>query len=161
VAVLLALVLVLPQGTPGAPSVSQAAALAARGPTAAAPAADPDHPARNLGLSVGQVYFPNLASRLGWRAVGQRVDHLDGHLAITVYYEWRGRRIGYTVVAAPALKQPQAVVSRVAGIELRTLRLDGRLVVTWRRAGDTCVLSGVDVSAGELHKLAASTPAGS
>jgi anti-sigma factor RsiW len=159
-AVVLMLVLVLPAGTPGAPSVSQAAALALRGAALPAPAADPGDPAGKLGRRVGQVYFPNWASTLGWRAVGQRVDHLIGRLAITVYYEWRGRRIAYTVLAAPALRQPPAVVSRVDGTELRTLRLGGRLVVTWRRAGHTCVLSGAGVSAGELETLAAWTPAG-
>jgi anti-sigma factor RsiW len=159
-AIVLMLVLVLPAGTPGAPSVSQAAALALRGAALPAPAADPGDPAGKLGRRVGQVYFPNWASTLGWRAVGQRVDHLNGRLAITVYYEWRGRRIAYTVLAAPALRQPPAVVSRVDGTELRTLRLGGRLVVTWRRAGHTCVLSGAGVSAGELERLAAWTPAG-
>jgi hypothetical protein len=160
VAIVLALVLVLPAGTPGAPSVSQAAALALRGSVAPAPGADPGDPAGRLGRGVGRVYFPNWASTLGWRAVGQRVDRLDGRLAVTVYYEWRGRQVAYTVVGAPALSQPQAVISRVEGTELRTLRLDGRLVVTWRRAGDSCVLSGADVSASELQQLAAWTPVG-
>ena len=159
-AIVLALVLVLPAGTPGAPSVSQAAALALRGLVAPAPGADPGDPAGRLGRSVGRVYFPNWASTLGWRAVGQRVDRLDGRLAVTVYYEWRGRQVAYTVVGAPALSQPQAVISRVEGTELRTLRLDGRLVVTWRRAGDTCVLSGADVSASVLQQLAVWTPVG-
>jgi hypothetical protein len=159
-AIAVMLMLVLPAGTPGAPSVSQAAALALRGSTAPAPAADLGDPAGKLGRRVGQVYFPNWASTLGWRAVGQRDDHLNGRLAITVYYERRGRRIAYTVLGAPALRQPPAVVSRVDGTELRTLRLGGRLVVTWRRAGHTCVLSGAGVSAGGLHRLAAWTPAG-
>ena len=30
---------------------------------------------------------------------------------------------------------------------MRTLTLNGRLVVTWRRAGDTCVLSGSGIKA--------------
>ena len=41
------------------------------------------------------------------------------------------------------------------GTELRTLTLNGRQVVTWRRDGDTCVLSGTGVTAAELQKLAA------
>jgi hypothetical protein len=88
------------------------------------------------------------------------VDLVHGRLATTVYYESRGRRIAYTVLAAPALRQPPAVVSHLDGTELRTLRLDARLVVTWRRAGHTCVLSSAGVPARELHKLAAWTPAG-
>jgi hypothetical protein len=41
------------------------------------------------------------------------------------------------------------------GVELRTLKLGGRVVVTWRRAGHTCVLSGASVPPGELQQLAA------
>jgi len=58
-AVVLALVLALPSGTPGAPSVSDAAALAARGPAQAAPAPDPSLPAGRLDQNVDNVYFPN------------------------------------------------------------------------------------------------------
>jgi hypothetical protein len=121
---------------------------------------DPGDPAGRLGRSVGRVSFPDWGSTLGWRAVGQRVDRLGGRLAVTVYYQWQGRQVAYTVLAAPALRQPAGLVSRVDGTVLRTLRLDGRLVVTWRRAGDTCVLSGADVSASELQELAAWMPAG-
>ena len=69
-AIALALVLALPSGTPGAPSVSEAAALAARGPAHAAPMPDPSMPAARLNQSVGDVYFPNWTSNFGWRAVG-------------------------------------------------------------------------------------------
>jgi anti-sigma factor RsiW len=154
-AIALALVLLLPSGTPGAPSVSEAAALAVRGPTQAAPAPDPSNPQARLNESVGDVYFPNWASQLQWRAVGERVDRLGGRRAVTVYYEWRGHRIAYTVVGAPALAEPSAPETWLDGTALRTLTLNGRLVVTWRRAGDTCVLSGTGVKAPELQTLAA------
>jgi hypothetical protein len=155
-AVVLALVLILPAGTPGAPSVSQAAALGLRAPTAAAPAPDPSAPTVKLGRDIEDVYFPNWSSRFHWRAVGQRSDRLNGRLALTVYYQWHGHRIAYTIVGAPALTTPAATVTAFTrGTEYRTLRLDGRLVVTWRRAGHTCVLSGAGVSGGELQLLAA------
>ncbi|MGI8904398.1 MAG: anti-sigma factor family protein [Solirubrobacteraceae bacterium] len=153
--VVLALVLVSPGSTPGAPSVSQAAALAPRGSTAPPPPPDPSSPAVKLGRSIGQVYFPNWSSTLGWRAVGQRVDRLNARLALTVYYESHGRQIAYTVLAGRALAQPQGAVSYLARTELRTLTLNRRIVVSWRRAGHTCVLSGVGVAAGELQHLAA------
>jgi hypothetical protein len=153
--VALALVLALPSGTPGAPSVSEAAALAARGPAETAPAPDPTHPGRRLHRSVGDVYFPNWTSRFGWSAVGARIDKLNGRTAVTVYYKWKGETIAYTIVGAPALAQPPAQTVVLNGTELRTLALGGRLVVTWRRAGDTCVLSGTGVKAGELQTLAA------
>jgi anti-sigma factor RsiW len=108
-----------------------------------------------LGRSIEDVYFPNWARSFGWRAVGQRSDRIGGRPAITVYYSWRGELIAYTIVASPALPQPAASATKVNGTELRTLRLGGRMVVTWRRAGHTCVLSGVSVSPQELQRLAA------
>jgi anti-sigma factor RsiW len=153
--IVLALVLILPAGTPGAPSVSQAAALGVRAPTAPAPGPDPSAPAIKLGRDIDRVYFPNWSSRFRWRAVGQRSDRLNGRLALTVYYQSHGHRIAYTIVSAPALELPTASVKVLHGTELRTLQLGGRLVVTWRRAGHTCVLSGAGVSASELQRLAA------
>jgi hypothetical protein len=152
-AAVLALVL-LPAGTPGAPSVSQAAGIAVRGPAQAPPSADPRQPAK-LGKDVQDVYFPNWSKSFGWEATGQRSDRLRGRLAVTVYYRWRGHTIAYTIVSAPALSQPSARVTSVNGTALRTLTINGRLVVTWRRAGHTCVLSGVGIPATELQKLAA------
>jgi anti-sigma factor RsiW len=154
--VALAIVLVAPAGTPGAPSVSQAASLASRGP--AAPAPDPRNPVK-LGRSVEDVYFPNW-SRLHWRAVGQRQDRISGRQASTVYYQWRGRQIAYTIVSAPALEQPTARVTERNGTTLRTLTIDGRLVVTWQRSGHTCVLSGSGVPTEVMQALAAWTAPG-
>lgn len=153
--VALALVLALPGGTPGAPSVSDAFALAARGPVQAAPAPDPTRPQGSLRENVGEVYFPNWGTSLGWRAVGARTDNLGGHRAVTVYYEWHGKRVAYTIVHSPPLAEPAAQRTWLNGTELRTLRLNDRWVVAWRESGNTCVLSGVGVSPAELQKLAA------
>ena len=154
-ALALALVLALPGGTPGAPSVSDAAALAVRGPMQAAPVPDPSNPGARLRQNVGDVYFPNWTDSFHWRAVGARTDKLDGRKAVTVYYDWKGQRVAYTIVASPALAQPSGHTTWRDGTELRTLTKDGRLVVTWRRGNVTCVLSGSGVTAAELQKLAA------
>src|SRR2546430_7844994 len=61
-AVGLALALILPAGTPGAPSVSQAASLAMLGANSPAPTADPSPPAK-LDARVEDGYFPNWATR--------------------------------------------------------------------------------------------------
>jgi hypothetical protein len=151
----LALVLALPAGTPGAPSFGEAAALGIRSPSAPAPTPDPDAPAVHLGRRVGDVYFPNWARRLHWRAVGERTDQIDGRLAVTVFYQRRGARVAYTIVAVPALKPPAASLTQINGAEYQTLRLNGRNVVTWRRDGHTCVLSGAGVPAAALRGLAA------
>jgi anti-sigma factor RsiW len=153
-AVALAVILLLPGGTPGAPSVSQAAGLALRGPAMAAPAVAPRQPATKLNQAVQEVYFPNWAGR-GWAAAGQRVDRLGGRQAVTVYYDHNGKRIAYTILSAPALKKPGVQTWWVDGTKLQSFRLDGRVVVTWQRAGHTCVLSGTGVSADVLSRLAA------
>jgi hypothetical protein len=154
-AVVLALVLALPSGTPGAPSVSEAAALAVRGPTLLAPVPDPGMPAARLHQKVGDVYFPNWTSNFGWHAFGARTDKLGGRTAVTVYYRSNDHTIAYTIVPSPPLSDPSAEVTSRNGTEFRTLTLNDRLVVTWRRAGDTCILSGTGVSAAALQRLAA------
>jgi anti-sigma factor RsiW len=153
-AVIVALAVILPAGTPGAPSVADAAALAAHGPTQAAPGADPREPGSRLAAAVGDVYFPNWAQALGWWAVGQRRDVLGGRPAVTVYYKAGGRLLAYTILATPPLPQPHASSRMVNGVQLRTFHEGGRTIVTWRRAGHTCVLSATSVPAGELQKLA-------
>jgi hypothetical protein len=158
--VALALALILPGGTPGAPSLSRAAALATLGATEPAPAPNPSAPKVKLGYGVDDVYFPNWQHRFGARAVGQRTDGLGGRRAVTVYYNWRGKLLAYTIVDRPALSQPAAPVISMHGIELRTLTLNGRQVVTWQRTGHTCVLSGEGISAARLRKLAAWTAPG-
>jgi hypothetical protein len=153
-AVALALILALPSGS-GGPSLSQAAALALKGPLGPAPFPDPRAPQVKLRRDIEDVYFPNWQRALGWSAAAQRSDTIDDRQAVTVYYRRQGQEVAYTIVGAPALATPAAQVSLRNGTELRTLTLDGRLTVTWRRAGHTCILSSRDVSAGVLQMLAA------
>jgi hypothetical protein len=142
----------------GAPSLSQAAELASRGAISPAPAPDPDDPNVKLAESVDNVYFPNWSSTLGWQATGQRRDLLDDHPAVTVYYAAAERRLAYTIVSGAALAQPAARTTVTHGMTLRTLRMRGHLIVTWRRDGRTCVLTGTKVSAAQLRELAVTDP---
>lgn len=151
-AVVAVLVLLLPGGSPGAPSVSQAASLASRGSTLSAPPLDPRQPAK-LEQDVQEVYFPNWGWG-GWHASGRRVDQFAGRLAVTVYYTKGARQIAYTILEAPPLGWPGARMTQLDGIHLQSFVLNGRLVVTWRRAGHTCILSGSAVTVPELAKLA-------
>jgi anti-sigma factor RsiW len=152
-AVVVALVLVLPAGTPGSPSVSQAAALATRAATAPGPGVDADHPTK-LGTNVQNLYVPNWAEQNGYQAVGERSDRINGRPATTVFYAKNGVRVAYTIVGAPALKVPLQGTRR--GHYL-SLMLGGREVVTWRDDNHTCVLSAVgsSVPANVLVALAA------
>ena len=136
-----AVALVLPGGAPGSPSVSQAAGLALRGPSAPAPPPDSADPRAKLADRFQEVYFPNYSATLGWRAVGLRSDRLDALVA-------------YTIVGSPALSPPSGLVTRLNGFELRAYSLAGRTVVTWQRAGHTCVLSAARVPLQMLEQLA-------
>jgi hypothetical protein len=158
--VALVLALALPGGTPGAPSLSDAAALATRGAAGPAPLPDPENPRRQLARRVDGIYFPNWTrSPLRWRPTGIRIDRLDGHGAVTVFYTRDGVRVAYTILSAPPLRQPAAVIVRSHGRSFRALLLGGRMVVTWRRDGHTCVLSGRGVPVSMLARLAAWEPA--
>jgi hypothetical protein len=149
-----ALVLLLPGGTPGSPSVSQAAQLALRGPSGPAPAADPSEPRMKLAQRLQGLYFPNWSDTLGWRPTGVRSDQLGGRQAVTVYYQQQGKSVAYTIVATPALAQPSSPATHLGGFVLHTLNLGGRSVVTWRRAGHTCVISASGVPMRVLERLA-------
>lgn len=157
-AVAAVLIATLTGGTTAGPTLADAAALAVRGASSPAPAASPG-PGQALARSVGEVYFPNWRRTLGWTATGQRADHIDGHRAVTVYYARGGRSVAYTIVSAPALDQPRAVPVRLGGLELRSVRLGGRVVVTWRRAGRTCVLSSSSLTAAAMERMAIWGPA--
>lgn len=152
-AALIAIALLLPSGTPGAPSVSQAAALAGKGPAFAAPVVDPAAPDTKLQQAVGDVQFPNW-KRLGWQATGQRTDRLGGHRAVTVFYRHDGRSIAYTILGTPPLRWPGGAVKVVHGITFQSLNVGSRMAVTWREDGHTCVLSGAGATIAGLTALA-------
>jgi anti-sigma factor RsiW len=153
-AVLLALILVLPGSFSGGPSVADAAALAEKPPTQAAPGSVPGTP-QLLRAEVDDVPFPNYAAKFGWKPVGARHDDPSGRGATTVFYEKEGRTIAYTIVSGDALDHPSDAHSTTrGGVEFRSLRDDGRAVVTWERDGNTCVLSSKSASPAELLELA-------
>jgi hypothetical protein len=128
-------------GGPGGPTVAEAAQLADRPPSGAAP--PPREGGTQLALDVEGVVFPDLLRSFGWKAVGVRRDQLDGRTATTVFYEKDARRVAYVVVAGRGLPRPSDVPgSMYRGVRFHTLRVNGRQAVTWRRLGHTCVLVG-------------------
>lgn len=140
-------------GGPGAPSVADAARLTTEPPNAAAPP-----PVRSGSTRLAQyvegLAFPNFAEWAGWHAVGVRRGRVDGRSATVVFYEKEGKRLAYVIVAGSGLPPPSTgETSLIEGVAYQTLTLDGRLVVTWRRGGHTCVLIG-QASPTELLRLA-------
>ena len=151
-AVVLALVLLLPGGSPGAPSISQAATLATRGAALPAPAEQ----GPMLGTNVQDTYFPNWRRSFHVWPSGERTDRLNGRLAVTVFYTDRFKQeIAYTILAMPPLRWKTARITHVKGVALQSFVQDGRRVVAWRRDGHTCVLSASGVSVTRLAALAA------
>jgi anti-sigma factor RsiW len=154
VGVALVLALALPAGSPGSPSVAQAAALGALNPTLPAPEPQPAGVGR-LGVAVGRLHFPNWKATIGWQAVGLRRDHLDGRSVLTVYYAKRGRTVAYSIVSGRPLPEPLGTSSSGATYVFESFRLNGRDVVTWREAGHTCLLSAAGLSQPVLAALIA------
>jgi hypothetical protein len=137
------------------PTVAQAAQLALRAPTAAAPAVDRSHPGQ-LRRSVGGVTYPSWQNQFPWKASGVREDKLDGHRATTVFYDNpAGTRIAYTILAGKPLDQPSGPAVSHGSERYVVFQRGARTVVTWRRGGHTCVLSGPKgVSSDRLLALA-------
>jgi anti-sigma factor RsiW len=143
---------VLLSGGPGGPTVADAARLGTQAPTGPVPRAG--KPTTRLPVAVDGVAFPDLARFAGWRAVGVRHGSIDGRDATVMVYRKDGRRLAYVIVAGAGLARPaggqETVIDRV---HYQTLPLSGRLVVTWRRGGHTCVLIG-QATRRELLELA-------
>lgn len=136
----------------GGPSVVEAAQLAVKPPNELAPAASAG--GSELTAAVQGVTFPDFARSFGWSSSGERHGRLGGRDATVVYYVKGGRGLAYAIVAGPALpRPPDARTTTLGGVQFQTISVDGRLAVTWRRAGHTCVLIGA-ASRAEMLTLA-------
>jgi len=134
-----------------APNVRAVAPVALRAPTAPAPAALAG--GELLAARAGPIAFPTW-TRAGWRAVGARSDTIRGHAVKTVFYaDGAGRRIGYAIADVQLPVAGGELVIR-RGARLRVLSRGATAVVTWRRAGRTCILAGRGVPVGRLLTLA-------
>jgi hypothetical protein len=153
--------IVLAAGGSSAPTFSQAASAALSPPAGPAPAEDAHHRGL-LKASVDRVRFPQWEYAFRWYPTGTRHDTLgDGRRATTVYYDRGALRIGYTIVSGAALPVPQdARTVRRNGVDYNVLRRGGATLVTWRRAGHTCVLAASGVPVARMVALAAWDGAG-
>jgi hypothetical protein len=153
----IALVLVLTlSGAGGAPTVAQAAALSSRGATLPAPHHDSEGSVL-LNRTESGVAFPYWEDRFHFVATGARTDTLGGRHTTTVFYRDRhGRHLAYAIVSGPALKAPAGAEQITRnGVPMWTATTaSGTTVVTWRRAGHSCVLASRDVPAAQLQALA-------
>jgi hypothetical protein len=133
------------------PGVRTVAPVALRAPTSPAPAARPG--GELLVARAGPIAFPTW-TRVGWHAVGARRDTVRGHDVRTVFYaDAAGQRIGYAIADASLPVAGGEHVTR-RGVQLRVLARGSTSVVTWRRAGRTCILAGRGVPVERLLTLA-------
>jgi hypothetical protein len=130
-----------------------AVALTLRPATAPAPAQDPQAPTE-LAADVEGIAFPYWDDRFGWRSTGARTDSVDGRTVRTVFYARGHQWIGYAIVSGSAPSVGGGVARTRAGTVYRFLAEDGARVVTWRRDGHLCVVSGHGVSDATLMALA-------
>jgi anti-sigma factor RsiW len=141
-----------------APTVLQASRLALRPATLAAPQ-ESSSDGEALDVSVGGLHFPYWQRSLGWQAIGARHDRLAGRAVTTVYYgshstpAWQGR-LAYAIVGGKALAQPGGTTIGDHGVQFQVLDLQGATVVTWRRAGHTCIIVARRVPVRTLVHLA-------
>jgi hypothetical protein len=138
----LAIVIATPSGVPGGPSLAAAAQAAQGPPTEPAPPQDPANP-KLLKRAVDGVPFPDWQGKFKWRAVGSRVDRVNGRKIVTVIYENpTGLQVRYSIVPGRRIDLPtQASPSGYEGITFRVMTLNGVRIITWLRDGHTCVLS--------------------
>jgi|GEM_PF-522958 len=109
---------------------------------------------------VGGQRFPALDAH-GWAVVGGRRDRVGGRDALTAFYAGAdGRRLALTILSGQPLRPPPGSrIVRREGLVLARSTDGDRVIVSWRRAGRTAVLSGVAAAPDELVDLArAATP---
>jgi hypothetical protein len=133
--------LVLPGSPPAPPTLTEAAALAARAPTSAQPSGEEAGTAL-AGMKAWGLEYPNLGRVHGWHASGSRTDDLGRRSAKTVFYSKDGRRIAYTILSPGSVRVPKGVDTwRRKGRPWYAFDEGGRTVVAWEREGHMCVVS--------------------
>ena len=152
-----ALVLALAGGSGGAAlSLADASAVTLRGATMGAPAESP-RDRSDLNAAVDGVRFPYWGERFGWRSTGSRVDEVAGRSFRTVFYsDGRGHTVGYAIVAGSSALEVSGAGREEwrAGTLYRLGRVRGAEVVTWKRDGHLCIVSGRGVAGSTLLALA-------
>lgn len=103
--------------------------------------------------------FVRRALRAGWVPTGARADAVEGRDVRTVFWQRAGRRISWSRIAGPPVRVPDdARRAGRGGLLLRSLEVDGRVVVAWAEAGSTTVISAIGISRDSLYGLAGGPP---
>ena len=140
------------------PTLARAADAALRPATGPRPGEDLRRPVL-VDVGIDGLRFPYWDDTFGLDAAAVRRDTIGGRRAMTVdYRDGNGKRVGYTIVAGRALTLPDGARRvRRGRLVLAVFMHRGATVVTWRRAGHTCVLASRTSPARRLLRLAAWT----
>ncbi|HEY1566427.1 MAG TPA: hypothetical protein VGF68_05395 [Solirubrobacteraceae bacterium] len=149
-----AAVVILVSGGGSAPTVPAAAHLALASATLPAPAIDAND-SKNLNLSEAGIPFPAWGPQKGWTPDGARTDTVDGRKITTVFYTGRnGSRIGYSIADGAPLAGVHGKTMSRYGVAFTLQRSGPARIISWVRAGHTCVIAGRSVSDAALFALA-------
>lgn len=151
----IAIAVVLSLSGAGGPTTVEAAELSALSSEGPSPTLDSKRHGL-LARTFAGVRYPDWRGEFGWRPAGQRTDELGGRRTATVFYRHTHHRIGYTVISGKAIEPPDDAERLTKnGLAIRRFRVGEQDVVTFRRNGRTCVLSGRVHDPDTLVKLAA------
>jgi anti-sigma factor RsiW len=152
-AAVVAVLLIGNNGSSG-PTLHQTARVALASATLPPPSANGSNPAV-LNARVDGIPFPDWGGHIGWPAVGQRTDTIDGQRVHTVFYgKHNGTRIGYAIVAGSPVAVSGGKTISENDVHYTLFDAGGARAITWRRDGHTCVIAGRGVSDATLTALA-------
>ncbi|MFP5451925.1 MAG: hypothetical protein ACLGG9_09275 [Thermoleophilia bacterium] len=99
--------------------------------------------------------FSRRASAAGWRPVAIWDQEVHGRDAVSVVWEKAGHRVVQTELSGAPIGPPEGFGrTGRGGVLLYGAEGELRNVVTWTARGRTAVLSGADLSVGDLYDLA-------
>ena len=154
IAAAVAAVVILVSGGGATPTVPVAARLALASATLPAPAVNAGD-SEDLALSAAGIPFPAWGPQHGWTADGARTDTVDGRRITTVFYKGRhGDHIGYAITDGAPLRGVHGRTVMRYGVRFTLQKSGPAQLISWVRAGHTCVIAGRSVSYSTLLKLA-------
>lgn len=147
VAVVAATVFAWPESTSARNLIDDLVALQAEG--------DEAERATLRGRLIPPTPFAGRVRTTGWRPVAVRDGEVDGRAVLSVVWEKAGRRVVHSVLdGAPVGRPDGSGRTGRSGVLLYSLPGDLRNAVTWTEQGRTAVISGADISVGDLYDLA-------
>lgn len=107
------------------------------------------------GRPVPATRFAADAAAAGWEPVAIGDDEIHGRKAVWVVWEKAGHRVVHTTLEGTPVGRPEGS-GRTGrrGVLLYGMPGDLRSAVTWTEDGRTAVISGADLSTGDLYDLA-------